>query len=410
MRGDVQPMIALGAGLRAAGFDVRCAATEDFAEMVRRHGLELFPLAGRAEAFFGGPAGNALRERLRDAREYRRFFDNYLTLSYERQLAEAWEASRDADVVLCWPWTRMGPSLAEALRVPVFIVSMYPPLHLPTLAFANPFQPVARETPGAQAIRRSWRLALPAMAVGERPLDAWRRHRLGLPSISWRKELRQLRRMPHLLGYSPVVLPRPLDWPAEVHVTGYWWLDEGAAYDPPEALAQFLAAGDSPVGIGFSSQVGPDTARTNAMIIEAAARAGVRVVLVGGFGALPEGTLPAHVCAVRSVPYEWLFSRARAFVHQGGAGTVGSALRFGLPNFAVTFGYEQALWGNRLCELGVGPPPIERSKLTVEELASALHQVATDRSMAARASAIGREIAGEDGVGEAVRHIVAACR
>ena len=43
---------------------------------------------------------------------------------FEKQLVEIWEACRDADAVLCWPWTRIGPSLAEALRVPVFIASM----------------------------------------------------------------------------------------------------------------------------------------------------------------------------------------------------------------------------------------------------------------------------------------------
>lgn len=408
-RGDVQPMIALGAGLRAAGFDVRCAAQEDFAGLVRQQGLELFPLAGRSAKLFAGQAGRALRERLREPREYRRFFDEYLLLLYEKQLAEIWEACRTADVVLCWPWTRVGPTLAEALRIPVFIVAMYPPLHLSTAEFANPFHQSHADATTPAAIRRTWRRTLPVMAVGQRAHARWR-ERLGVAPMGWRQDLRRLRTLPHLLGYSPVVLPRPRDWPARVHVTGYWWLDAPAVYDPPPALAAFLASGDPPIGIGFSSQVGPDTEAVNEIILEATARAGVRAVLIGGFSALPGGRMPGHICAVQSVPYDWLFSRVRAFVHQGGSGTVGSALRFGLPNLAVTFGYDQGLWGDRLHALGAGPPPIPLPELTADRLAAALRQLATDAAMRARASAIGSAIAREDGVGEAVRRIVAACR
>src|SRR5947209_6965339 len=50
-RGDVQPYIALGSGLRAAGHQVRVATHADFADTVRQQGLEFFPLAPDARAF-----------------------------------------------------------------------------------------------------------------------------------------------------------------------------------------------------------------------------------------------------------------------------------------------------------------------------------------------------------------------
>ena len=45
-RGDVQPYVALGAGLRQAGHTVRLAAPEMFRTFVEEHGLEFAPLAG----------------------------------------------------------------------------------------------------------------------------------------------------------------------------------------------------------------------------------------------------------------------------------------------------------------------------------------------------------------------------
>lgn len=47
-RGDVQPYVALGAGLRAAGHTVRLLASADFRELVTAQGLEFIAAAGLA--------------------------------------------------------------------------------------------------------------------------------------------------------------------------------------------------------------------------------------------------------------------------------------------------------------------------------------------------------------------------
>ena len=45
-RGDVQPYVALGVGLRRAGHTVRLAAPEPFESFVTEYGLEFAPLPG----------------------------------------------------------------------------------------------------------------------------------------------------------------------------------------------------------------------------------------------------------------------------------------------------------------------------------------------------------------------------
>jgi UDP:flavonoid glycosyltransferase YjiC (YdhE family) len=45
-RGDVQPYIALGKGLEAAGHDVRITTYRIFADLVRAHGLDFSPMEG----------------------------------------------------------------------------------------------------------------------------------------------------------------------------------------------------------------------------------------------------------------------------------------------------------------------------------------------------------------------------
>lgn len=404
-RGDVQPMIALGAGLRAAGLDVVFATHADFAEPARAAGLDTLVILGDSAQFFGGAAGVALRDYAADPRKLRRFVDAYLPVAYEKLLRAATDACRGAGVVVCWPFGRGATSLAEALRVPVFIACPYPPAHAPTLDFRNPYVPAT--TTDALAVRRSWRLSLPLFQMNDPVITRWRRHTLGLPAIGWREDLRRLRGLPHLLGFSTAVLPRPRDWAPWMHVTGFWFGETPVDYEPPPELRAFLDDGPPPIAIGFSSHVARDGDRLARAVIDGVGQAGLRAVVLGGYGALARVEPAAHLCPVRSVPHAWLFPRVAAVVHHGGSGSTAEALRAGVPNMAVPFGYDQPMWGARLAVLGVGPDPIAASELTAGALAAALRRLTTDAGMRARAVAVGECLRSEDGVARAVAAVLA---
>jgi UDP:flavonoid glycosyltransferase YjiC (YdhE family) len=273
-------------------------------------------------------------------------------------------------------------------------------LHLPTTGFANPFQGPTRLPLGPLYNRLSWQWALPFTRIGQAQVDRWRRTTLKLEPLPWREELRRLRRMPHLFGYSPTVLPKPWDWADWVHVTGYWFLDRQEA--PAPELAAFLAAGEPPVAIGFSSQVSRETRRISAATVEALRLTGRRGIMISGFGGLRGIDLPDSILRVDSVPYDWLLPQVAAMVHQGGAGSTASVLRAGVPSFAVPFGYEQALWGRRIARLGAGPPPLAPSRLTAERLAAAIDRTADTPHYRRRAAEAGRAIRAEDGIAVAV--------
>jgi sterol 3beta-glucosyltransferase len=204
------------------------------------------------------------------------------------------------------------------------------------------------------------------------------------------------------------VLPRPRDWAPWVDVTGFWFAEAAADYVPPPGLRAFLAGGPPPVAIGFSSQVVRDGDRLARAVTEGVAQAGLRAVLLGGYGALARVEPSANLCPVPSVPHQWLFPRTAAVVHHGGSGSTAEALRSGVPNMAVPFGYDQPLWGARLAALGVGPAPIAADALTADALAAALRQLTTDAGMRAQASAVGELIRSENGLGRAVTTVLAA--
>jgi len=229
------------------------------------------------------------------------------------------------------------------------------------------------------------------------------RRSLGLPTYSAARFYRDLRSTPMLSAYSPEIVPHPADWPDSLHVTGYFYLDTQAGWQPSPELMAFLEAGDPPVYIGFGSMAGQEPEKLAGLILEALAKSGQRGLLLTGWGGLRTETTPDNVFVVGSAPHSWLFPRMAAVVHHGGAGTTAEGLRAGVPEVIVPFIFDQPFWGARLKALGLGPDPIPQKNLTAGRLAEAIGIAVADRGMKQRASSIGAAIRAENGIDKAVK-------
>ncbi len=209
---------------------------------------------------------------------------------------------------------------------------------------------------------------------------------------------------PFFYCYSPAVLPKPPDWPDWVYVTGYWFLDRPPDWQPSPNLVDFLGAGPPPVYITFGSIIDRDPEALTKLVLEALDLTGQRAILDTGWGGLSNTELPEQVFQVKSdsAPHDWLLPQMAAVVHHGGTGTTFAGLRAGLPSIIVPSFGETFFWGQRVADLGVGPLPIPKKHLTAKRLAAAIHTTITDKTMQARAAALGQRIQSEDGVARAV--------
>jgi UDP:flavonoid glycosyltransferase YjiC (YdhE family) len=216
-----------------------------------------------------------------------------------------------------------------------------------------------------------------------------------------------------LHGYSRAVLPQPPEWTEKnLHVTGYWHLDALEGWEPSRELLEFLEAGEPPVYVGFGSMDGGGEEGLTSLIVKALSVAGHRGILLSGWGGVGMDSrgqrspgLPDNVLVVDEVPHSWLLPRVAAAVHHGGAGTTAASLRAGISTVIVPFFADQKFWGARIADLGVGPAPIPRGRLSVSNLAAAIGQATSDREMISRAQRLGRTLRSEDGVGAAVEYI-----
>jgi len=405
-RGDVQPCVALGLGLKRAGHEVTLASWEPYRPMAEGRGLMFRPVAGPAPSELMAALVGAGRNPLKYARRFRPLLRPHV----ERGLEDCLAACEGADAVLYTPLGFAGFMAAEHLGLPS-VGSVVEPLFVRSDAYPSAVlgaPPVGVPMPGGLYNRLShpaveqlyWRII--------EPLVAEARRNLGLPPMpTLRSPLAEIhrRRRPLLLGWSRHVLPVDRRTEDRMPTTGYWFLDHERGWKPPEKLRKFLEDGEPPVALGLGSMTGVEAAKTGRIVsgtAEALGRTGLRGVLLSEDTGI-ERVLPDNVVRVSGeVPYDWLFPRVAAAVHHGGAGTVAAALRAGLPSVVVPVLPDQAFWAHRVSSLGASPPPIPQRKLTAQRLSGAILQAANDPVMRGRCEALGTEIAAEDGVARAV--------
>ncbi|HEY1012134.1 MAG TPA: glycosyltransferase, partial [Herpetosiphonaceae bacterium] len=366
-RGDVQPYLALGAGLKRAGYEIRMLASDDFAPLAAEAGLAFRSTGESVEAMLQSEewravaeSGNFLRILGRMRAEMRR--------RGGEAAARLPELLDGTDLLLAGMGGLGGGfAIARQRGIPILQAYLFP--FAPTSQFASPLAP--RLSLGGPLNRLSFSATRQLFWQTSKLPDQLIRRQLGMVRGPFGGPFRELDRLPALYGYSPAVLPRPADWPERFRVAGYWFLDEPAGWAPPPALEAFLDAGEPPVYIGFGSMGSRDPREAGRIALEALALTGQRGILAAGWGGLTLDDLPDNVHLISSIYHSWLFPRMRAVVHHGGAGTTAAGLRAGAPSVIVPFMGDQPFWGRRVADLGAGPAPIPRKQLTAERLAAA---------------------------------------
>ena len=379
-RGDVAPFTGLGRRLQQAGHQVALAAHDRFADLVHECGLEHRALPGDpvelVRARTAAPSPQAARS----------VFAGFLDELGEGVTAAA---AAGTDILL----TAFGPAplsrlVADGFAIPSLGVYLAP--GVPTREFPPPgwlatgqVSPADNLAAGRELLARTdslyadvlrrlrARLDLPAATAPSSPVD-------------W----------PICHGFSPAVVPRPADWPATVHVTGYWWPARPPRWQPPDQLVDFLAAGPPPVFVGFGSMT-PTHDRLHDVVAAAVKRAGVRAVVQSGWAGLrPAGD---DILLVGDLPHDWLFPRTAAVVHHAGAGTTGAGLRAGVPAVPVPVLLDQPFWADRLHRLGVAPQPLPLHELTADTLTDALRSCLDRPTYRDRATELSRRVRADDG-------------
>ncbi|KZT52776.1 glycosyltransferase family 1 protein [Calocera cornea HHB12733] len=410
-RGDVQPYIALGKGLKADGHHVRIATHGEFKSWIEGHGIE--------HAYVGGDPAELMRICVENGmftfsfmkeglQKFRGWIDDLLKTS--------WDACQGSDVLVESPSAMAGIHIAEALGIPYFRAFTMPWSR--TRAYPHAFAVPDRKMGGSYNYMTYVMFDQVFWRAISGQINRWRRHTLNIDSTNLDK-LEQ-HKVPFLYNFSPTVVPPPLDWYEWIRVTGYWFLDDpdnsqAQKWEPPQDLVQFIdsarADGLKLVYIGFGSIVVSDPDAMTQCVVQAIEHSGVRAILSKGWSdrlsskkdpkavEKEHALLPSAIYPISSIPHDWLFARIDAACHHGGAGTTGASLRAGIPTIIKPFFGDQFFWADRVEALGIGSSV---RKLTVDNLTDALRSATTDERQISRAKLVGQKIRSEHGVANAI--------
>jgi sterol 3beta-glucosyltransferase len=405
VRGDIQPYLALAVGLQRAGHRVTLSTSSDFTEWIESYGVAAHPTPHSMFALMQRPETRAVLTGRNPLRQMRLFRDTM------RQVAASgdvlWAALQAAGFVIQSPTSTGALEAAHARGIPVALASPVP--FGATRAYPSFFLGPLRGSLGQGYNRLTHALThrlLWSLMGG--PLTNPLRKRLGLkPWSTFAAVMAEARRLgvPMLYGYSAHVLPRPADWDDAQHITGYWFLGPPPAWQPSGELLRFLDDGPPPIYVGFGSMGDVAPEGVTAKVLAALQQAGQRGVLLAGRHAPPAAGQPCGVLFIRDVPHAWLFPQMAAVVHHGGAGTTAAGLRAGVPSIVLPLAGDQHAWAGRVTALGVGLRHASLTNLTVDGLARAIDAAVNDKTLRARAAALGEKIRAEDGVTRAVELI-----
>jgi vancomycin aglycone glucosyltransferase len=391
-RGDVQPVVALGVALQARGHIVRLVAPANFATWVRGFGLDAVSDGIDVEALLrsSGAGLQSLNWQLR-----------YLTTNTPRFFEPVARASEGFELIIGAGLQFAAASVAQWRKVPYAHVVFCP---CATPSSATPPPNVHTQTLPRWINQLMWRAGGPLADLALRGPINRGRATLGLDAIN--DPISRLLNGRTILAADRDLAPPSADAPKSAVNTDAWPLEQPGTLGA--RVEAFLQEGAAPVYIGFGSMVAPRADELVVQAIAAVRAAGRRAVIAGGWAALETHVKEARdLLIVDNVPHSLIFPKVAAAVHHGGAGTTTAAARAGIPQVLLPHILDQYYWAHRVKVLGLGPPGLPISRVTVEVLRDRISRALNDPSIRDRVNTLGPAIAARNGVSAAVEEIEA---
>ncbi|RHY40411.1 hypothetical protein DYB38_003641 [Aphanomyces astaci] len=380
-RGDVQPLCIVGQALEALGHTVTFAAERRLEPLITTEfGLAFRPLEGD---FCGLLFHDDFHDRFRQSNvvqllalmdEWANRFDKAAIL------ASYIPALEGADIVisghLCADESYAAAEYWGATWVPLYLGGF----NLPTAEFPHGMMEGFVGSWFGFVNRWSHRFVWSQVWKNKRTaINKWRETQLKLPPVtSPYGVLDALVTNDNIVQYQACSLllsgPKhqvPLDYtPGKVVYTGFVFPTK--PQPEPEMLNAFLRATSGPViYIGFDSMPTLKPLVLLQLAIDVCKLANCRCVLATGWSAVEQpgvqelAATHSDIVYIEngSISHPWLFPQMTCILHHAGLGTIGAALRSGVPQLPCPVGIDQFFNADVLVRLGVAPCSVSKVQM-----------------------------------------------
>jgi len=402
--GDVRPMIALAAGLRAAGHEVHLVATpvenRDYRPLCLALGVPYRQAPEVVAADLQGMV-RAVRPWHGISRRVRQFFDTCFFPYVDTMYEAARELAATSDLLVAHFF--LYPAKIAALKAGVPYASV---AYWPAIARSPVESEFGLPNMGRTLNRLAGRVlqAVVNRAIREEVQRFWRREGLRPPRHATLDG--GASETLSLLAASPTLWPPDPEWPPHNRLCGFFAIPDAVEpWEMPAPLREFLAAGPPPVYMTFGSSQLLEPEKGTELQMAAARLAGCRAILQTCSPRFPADTHDGNVYFLGPAAHRLIFPHCAAIVHHGGAGTTHSATLAGRPSIVVGFFGEQISWGRKLRGLGIAGRPLAYQWTSPRGLARAVRHVLGSPEMRPRAARLAESMRQENGVARAIQEI-----
>jgi zeaxanthin glucosyltransferase len=348
--GHLKPFILLSQELRDRGHKVTFFEKPKIEDRVRQAGLDFVPIGAEVSSLKRN-APTAIHTSLLSDISTLQFNLKRITRDLEIYLRDTPPAltRTGVDVLLINEIALTGPTLAQLLRLPYFIISTSVPHNFGWTAYP-PFAGYRHSTSLISGLQRAL-LELSALRVRgpiRRVLDKYRRH-LDLEPVREIVEcypaLAQISQLPHCLDF------RRTSFPDNFHYTGPF-AKEAAGPEIDFPWDQLDGRSIIYASLGTTRNVQPAIFR---LIAEGCKDLGHQLVISLGGRFDPEmfADLPGNPVVTRYAPQIDLLKLAKIVITHGGFNTVFETLLEGKPMVAIPLAHDQPAVAARLARLGI---------------------------------------------------------
>lgn len=382
-RGDVEPSVAVGRELLRRGHDVVLAVPPELVGFAEEAGL--------AAVSYGPKFDDFLQE------DFLRNFWAELVRNPAASLRQMWEPiirywgetsttlkslAKDVDVLSTGlNYEQVAANVAEYYDIPLIALHHFP--MRPNGRLFPMLPPPLVRAGSALTEWLFWRAT--------KGTENAQRKELGLPKAKVPSPRRMAERGAlEIQAYDDIAVPGLAAewerWAGQRPFVGA--LTMALETEADQDVANWIAAGTTPICFATGSISLESPAETVEMISAACAELGERALICAGGTDFTNVPHHDHVKIVGAVNYATVFAASRAIVHHGGSGTTAASLRAGIPTLILWSSADQPYWGNQLKKLKVGTAR-QFSRTTSETLVADLRRILTPE-YTARARALAR--------------------
>lgn len=402
-RGDVQPYIALALGLNKNGHKVKIITNENFKEFIESYNVDFYPVEGDIREILNSEIGKKTLESGYSFNFLKHFF-SILSEYFETLLDAVIQATNDTELIIFSPLAFISHSVAEYRNIKSISACLQPmnkTKDFPSFIFSEKlgFIPGYNEISHTILDLASWSLV--QKSVNKILFKKFKQ----TIKFSDKKRFLEKTNFNYLYGFSKYIIPKPIDWSENHHITGYWFLESQENWSPSKELLDFLNTDKKIIYAGFGSMVNRNPEESSIIILDAIKGSDIKLIVTTGWGGLKIDNITENIYVTDQIPHDWLFPKINAAIHHCGAGTTSAVLKAGIPSISVPFFSDQPFWANRIYNLGLSTKPINRKDLNSSNLRSAIKESLDNSNMINRCKIMGDKVSSENGVMNAVRII-----